>query len=248
MTDAPRVLVVEDDAPTRELVGIVLRRGGYDVMSAADADVATQIFLSQRPDLVMLDLGLPGAGGGGLHLLDRLREISECPVVVLSGLSDESAKVRALMRGADDYLVKPASAPELLARVAAVLRRTRRRPDEPGGEVYDDGHLRVDLLGRTASAGGVRLSLTPLEYRVLCAFVRHPGEILSRAQLLQMAWGDAPGAPDEHVKLTIGYVRKKLAGVVDGQPIETVRGFGYRWTRAAQTAGSADSEPLASIA
>jgi DNA-binding response OmpR family regulator len=229
-----RVLVVEDDSPTRELVAIVLRRGGHDVEQAADGERALEAFLSQRPDLVMLDLGLPGEDG--LHLLDRLREISEVPVVVLSGLSDETAKVRALMRGADDYIVKPASAPELLARVSAVLRRTRRRPDETGGEVYDDGTLRVDLLGRTASLGGQTVSLTPLEYRVLCAFVRHPGEILSRARLLELAWGDAPGAPDEHVKLTIGYLRRKLIGL-DGQPIETVRGFGYRWTRGMAATG-----------
>ncbi len=229
-----RVLVVEDDSPTRELVAIVLRRGGHEVTQAADAESALESFLSARPDLIMLDLGLPGEDG--LVLLDRLREISEVPIVVLSGLSEETAKVRALMRGADDYIVKPASAPELLARVAAVLRRARRRPDETGGEVYDDGVLRVDLLGRTATVEGRALSLTPLEYKVLSAFVRHPGEILSRAQLLEMAWGDAPGAPDEHVKLTIGYLRRKLSGVLDGLPIETVRGFGYRWTRSAASA------------
>ena len=215
-------------------MAIVLRRGGHAVDQAADAERALECFLSVRPDLVRLDLGLPGHDGH--HLLGRLREISECPVVVLSGMADEPAKVRALMRGADDYLVKPASAPELLARVAAVMRRSRRRPEEPGGEVYDDGLLRVDLLGRTATVGGSTLSLTPLEYKVLSAFVRHPGEILSRAQLLEMAWGDAPGAPDEHVKLTIGYLRRKLTGL-DGQPIETVRGFGYRWTRGAAEAG-----------
>lgn len=239
--NASRVLVVEDDAPTRELLAIVLRRGGHQVEQAGDARTAFASFLSSRPDLVMLDIGLPGEDG--LVLLDRLREISEVPVVVLSGLGEESAKVRALMRGADDYLVKPASAPELLARVAAVLRRARRRPGEPGGEVYDDGVLRVDLLGRTASAGGHHLALTPLEYKVLCAFVRHPGEILSRARLLELAWGDAPGAPDEHVKLTIGYLRRKLSGVVDGQPIETVRGFGYRWTRSAASAAT-DDQPF----
>ena len=230
--------MVEDDNPTRELVAIVLRRGGHVVDQAADGKRALECFLAARPDLVMLDLGLPGEDG--LHLLDRLREISDVPVVVLSGLSDETAKVRALMRGADDYIVKPASAPELLARVSAVLRRARRRPDEAGGEVYDDGLLRVDLLGRTASVGGRTISLTPLEYRVLCAFVRHPGEILSRAQLLEMAWGDAPGAPDEHVKLTIGYLRRKLADL-DGVPIETVRGFGYRWTRGEAQSGQPPS-------
>jgi DNA-binding response OmpR family regulator len=233
--------VVEDDSPTRELVAIVLRRGGHEVTQAADAERALESFLSARPDLVMLDLGLPGEDG--LVLLDRLREISEVPVVVLSGLTEETAKVRALMRGADDYIVKPASAPELLARVAAVLRRARRRPDEEGGDVYDDGLLRVDLLGRTATVGGQALSLTPLEYKLLCAFVRHPGDILSRAQLLEMAWGDAPGAPDEHVKLTIGYLRRKLT-VIDGEPIETVRGFGYRWTRGHSAAG----EPPALLA
>ena len=223
-----RVLVVEDDSPTRELVGIVLRRAGHEVAHAADGESALESFVAARPDLVILDLGLPGEDG--LQLLEHLREISDVPVVVLTGQSDEAAKVRALMRGADDYLVKPASAPELLARVTAVLRRARRRPQETAGEVYDDGELRVDLLGRTATLGGRELALTPLEYRLLAAFVRHPGQILSRGRLLELAWGEAPGAPDDHVKLTVGYLRRKLAGL-EGEPIETVRGFGYRWAR-----------------
>ena len=236
-----RVLVVEDDAATRELLTIVLRRGGHHVEQAADAATGFACFLATRPDLVMLDLGLPGEGG--LHLLDRLREVSDVPVVVLSGVGEEASKVRTLMRGADDYLVKPASAPELLARVAAVLRRARRQPGDSAAEVYDDGLLRVDLVGRTVNAGGVDIALTPLEYKVLCAFVRHPNEILSRARLLELAWGEAPGAPDEHVKLTIGYLRRKLAGILPGEPIETVRGFGYRWTRLADTA--TDDGPIA---
>lgn len=221
---------------------MVLRRGGHEVDAAGDATVAMDRFLSNRPDLVMLDLGLPGVNGA--QLLEQLREISECPVVVLSGQDDEAAKVRALMRGADDYLVKPASAPELLARVAAVLRRTRRRPGDEGGEIYDDGVLRVDLLGRTAAARGTALALTPLEYRLLCAFVRHPGEILSRSRLLELAWGETAGAPDEHVKLTVGYLRRKLTSLFDEQPIETVRGFGYRWTRG-QAADAVDGHGLA---
>lgn len=233
---------MEDDPSTRELISVVLRRGGHQVDGAGDADAALDLFVSARPDLVMLDLGLPGVNG--MHLLDRLREISECPVVILSGQGDEAAKVRTLMRGADDYLVKPASAPELLARVAAVLRRARRTPDEPSAEVYDDGLLRVDLLGRAATVGGEMLALTPLEYKLLCAFVRHPGEILSRSRLLELAWGEAAGAPDEHVKLTVGYLRRKLATGLEGQPIETVRGFGYRWTR--NTGGlTGDAGPVA---
>ena len=239
--NAARVLVVEDDAPTRELLCVVLRRGGYAVESASDGQTAIAKFLSSRPELVMLDLGLPGVDG--MQLLDQLREFSEVPVVVLSGQGDEHAKVRTLMHGADDYLVKPASAAELLARVAAVLRRARRRPEDVGGEAYDDGVLRVDLLGRTATASGRALTLTPLEYRLLCAFVRHPGEILSRSQLLELVWNEAAGAPDEHVKLTVGYLRRKLSAVLVGHPIETVRGFGYRWTRGTAYA-TADAPPL----
>jgi DNA-binding response OmpR family regulator len=228
------ILVVEDDPSTRELIAVVLRRAGHTVEGAADAAAGFEAFCRQRPDLVLLDVGLPGEDG--IHLLGRLREVSECPIVMLSGVGEEIAKVRALMRGADDYLVKPASAPELLARVAAVLRRARRDPAATGAEVYDDGRLKVDLMGRAATAGGKPIALTPLEYKLLSAFVRHPGEILSRGRLLELVWGDAPGSPDDHVKLAVGYLRRKLSAVVDGEPIETVRGFGYRWTRSAATA------------
>jgi DNA-binding response OmpR family regulator len=224
------VLVVEDDAPTRELISVVLRRAGHRIVAAGDAETAFRAYQVENPDLVLLDFGLPGEDG--LHLLSRLREIGECPVIMLSGFGEESAKVRALMRGADDYVVKPASAAELLARVAAVVRRARRGPANVGTEIYDDGVLRVDLLGRSATASGESLALTPLEYRLLSAFVRHPGEILSRAQLLELAWNEASGSPDDHVKLVVGYLRRKLR-VLEGEPIETVRGFGYRWTRKA---------------
>ena len=115
--------------------------------------------------------------------------------------------------------------------MVALLRRSRRGAAASEEALYEDGLFRVDLAGRTTHVDGQTLSLTPLEYRVLCAFVRHPGQILSRSQLLELAWGDAPGAPDEHVKLTVGYLRRKLGAVLEDEAIETVRGFGYRWTR-----------------
>jgi DNA-binding response OmpR family regulator len=160
---------------------------------------------------------------------------------MLTAAADERSRVRGLMRGADDYLVKPASAAELLARVVALLRRSRRATAPAETAVYDDGLIRVDLIGRTTHVGGQELALTPLEYKLLSAFVRSPGATLSKEQLLREVWNDHSGGPGDHVKLYVGYLRKKLATLTEEDPIETVRGFGYRWTRA-ETSGSRDGQ------
>lgn len=224
------ILIVDDSPTVREMIGAVLRRGGHEVVMASDGTEALGVFASQRPELVILDLHMPGMDGW--QTLERLREVTDRPVIMLTAADDERSRVRGLMRGADDYLVKPASAPELLARVVALLRRSRRSgtAGEIEGAVYDDGVFRVDLVGRTASCRERELSLTPLEFKLLAAFVRNPGATLSKDQLMRDVWSDHTGGPGDHVKLYVGYLRKKLLAVVDEDPIETVRGFGYRWT------------------
>jgi DNA-binding response OmpR family regulator len=136
-------------------------------------------------------------------------------------------KVRGLRGGADDYVTKPFGRAELLARVDALLRRAADRGEAPQG--YADGLLRVDFSQRTVEAGGRELALTPLEFRLLAAFVRHPGQVLSHDQLLELVWGDAYTTSRDQVKLYVGYLRRKLREVTDAEPIETVRGFGYRY-------------------
>ena len=211
----------------RELLSTVLRRAGYDVIGAGDGDEGMQLFAGRRPDIVLLDVHMPGCTGW--EVLGRIRERSEVPILMLTALSDDTSKVRALNGGADDYLVKPASAPELIARVGALLRRSRRVPGFDAVDTYDDGVVRVDFDARVAQVHGRELSLTPLEYRLLSAFVRRPGQILSREDLLRDVWHDETGGPSDHVKIYVGYLRRKLSSVCEDELVETVRGFGYRW-------------------
>ena len=223
------VLLVEDNAPMRELLATVLRRAGYEVVPAFDGEEGLHLFSARRPDIVLLDVHMPGYTGW--EVLERIRERSEVPILMLTALADDTSKVRALNGGADDYLVKPASAPELIARVGALLRRSRRVPGFDALSAYDDGVVRVDFDARVAQVDGVELSLTPLEYRLLSAFVRHPGQILSREDLLREVWHDETGGPSDHVKIYVGYLRKKLGVAAEEEMVETVRGFGYRWMR-----------------
>lgn len=227
--DASTILVIDDSPPVRETIAAVLRRGGHQVLTAANGEEGLRVFRDRLPDLVVLDLHMPGLDGW--ETLERLRAISERPVIMLTAAADERSRVRGLMRGADDYVVKPASAAELLARVVALLRRSRRGAAASEDAVYDDGLFRVDLAGRTTHVDGHELALTPLEFKLLSAFVRNPGQTLAKEQLLRDVWNDHTGGAGEHVKLYVGYLRKKLATVTDEDPIETVRGFGYRWTR-----------------
>jgi DNA-binding response OmpR family regulator len=234
--DAALILIIDDSPPVREMLATVLRRGGHDVLTATGGEEGLELFRARTPDLVVLDLHMPGMDGW--ETLERLRAISDRPVIMLTAAADERSRIRGLMRGADDYLVKPASAAELLARVVALLRRSRRTATEVEGALYDDGLFRVDLIGRTTHIGGTELALTPLEFKLICAFVRNPGAVLSKEQLLRDVWNDHSGGPGDHVKLYVGYLRKKIASHTGDDPIETVRGFGYRWTRGASNGDS----------
>jgi DNA-binding response OmpR family regulator len=222
-----RVLVIDDDADIRALVTGLLQRTGYDVNEASDGRDGLRAVFSDRPDLVLLDVTMPGLDGWGA--LERIRELTDVPVLMLTARSDELEKVRGLKAGADDYMTKPFGRQELLARVEALLRR-KRRAEEEMPTVYADDAITVEFAQRSAQSEGVDLRLTPLEFRLLSAFVQHPNQVLSREQLLELAWGDPYGVSEDQVKLYVGYLRKKLgtnAGA-DG-PIETVRGFGYRY-------------------
>ena len=220
------VLVVDDDADIRDLVGELLRRAGHEVIEAPDGESGLKLFYAQQPDLVVLDVSMPGLDGW--EVLKRIRELSDLPVLMLTARAEELEKVRGLRAGADDYVTKPFGRQELLARVDAALRRGGGEPQ--GQETYADDFLTVDFAQRRVSAGGVDLTLTPLEFRLLGAFVRNQNQVLSHEQLLELAWGDARSADRDQVKLYVGYLRRKLGtGAGDASPIETVRGFGYRY-------------------
>jgi DNA-binding response OmpR family regulator len=220
------VLVVDDDADIRTLVAELLQRAGHEVIEAADGESGLKQFYAQQPDLVMLDVSMPGLDGW--EVLTRIRELSDVPVLMLTARAGELEKVRGLRGGADDYVTKPFGRQELLARVDAALRR--RRGDQQAQQTYADDFLTVDFAQRQVRAGGVDLTLTPLEFRLLGAFVRNQNQVLSHDQLLELVWGDARSADRDQVKLYVGYLRRKLGtGPGEESPIETVRGFGYRY-------------------
>ena len=226
MKPSVSVLVVDDDADVRALVSTLLGRAGYLVAEASDGRAALKALYGQRPDLVVLDVNMPDLDGWAT--LERIRELSDVPVVMLSARGEELEKVRALRAGADDYVTKPFGRQELLARVESVLRRTA------GGELketYSDSFLTVDFGERRLTVGERSVELTPLEFKLLAAFVEHPNQLLEHGQLLELVWGGERGTSRDQVKLYVGYLRKKLADA-GGQPdaIETVRGFGYRYS------------------
>jgi DNA-binding response OmpR family regulator len=222
-----RVLVVDDDPDIRRLLGELLRRAGHDVVEADNGRSGLRAFHANSPDLVLLDVSMPELDGW--QTLERIRDLSDVPVLMLTARGDELERVRGLQAGADDYVVKPFGRQELLARVQAVLRRSSARPAETS-ESYADERVEIDFAQRAVRYGGRDVSLTPLEFKLLAAFVRHPRQVLSRDQLLDQVWGDSYGVSGDQVKLYVGYLRRKLdPDSPESVPIETVRGFGYRY-------------------
>jgi DNA-binding response OmpR family regulator len=222
---AGRILVIEDDPDIARAIRAILQAGGLDVLAAADGRAGLRAFHVSRPGLVVLDVGLPVMDGW--DVLDRIRDLSEVPVLMLTSHGLEAEKVRGLRAGADDYVTKPFGNAELLARVEALLRRGR--PAADAAEVYDDGLVKVAFADREVSVSEQAVSLTPTEFRLLTALVRHPGQILSPDQLLAQAWQDPAGIGPDRVKFTVMRLRRKLGQHGAGGPIEAVRGFGYRY-------------------
>jgi DNA-binding response OmpR family regulator len=228
MNDRLRILVVDDDEDIRILLRELLQRAGYDVDEVEDGRAALRQLYATPPALVILDVTMPGLDG--YQTLERIRDLSDVPVLMLTARTQELEKVRGLSAGADDYVAKPFGRQELLARVQALLRRTGGKTEV--ADAYADDVIEIDYGQRRVRVRGREVSLTPLEFKLLSAFVRHPNQVLSREQLLDLVWGDPYGVSGDQVKLYVGYLRKKLAPEApEGVPIETVRGFGYRYQR-----------------
>ena len=225
--DEPSVLVIEDDGDIRQLVGAMLGREGYHVTEASTGRDGLRSFHEDRPELVILDVGLPDLDGW--QVLERIRDMSDAPVLVLTARSSERDKVRGLNAGADDYLTKPFSRVELLARLQAIRRR--RINAGPVRAVFDDGRIRIDFALRQVFLNGEPVTVTPTEYRLLSALVRHAGQVLSADRLIEFAWDDPSGLAPARVKYAVLRLRRKLGwDDPEDSPLETVRGFGYRYT------------------
>jgi DNA-binding response OmpR family regulator len=223
-----RVLVIDDDDDIRGLVVELLERAGLTVEQAPNGRAGLRAFHQSPADLVVLDVSMPELDGW--ETLERIRDLSDVPVIMLTARGAELERVRGLQAGADDYMVKPFGRQELIARVQALLRRARTTGGDDRQDTYADDRLTIDFAQRAVTYDGRDVPLTPLEFKLLSAFVRHPRQVLSREQLLELVWGDAYGVSGDQVKLYVGYLRRKLdQDKPDEVPIETVRGFGYRY-------------------
>lgn len=221
------VLVVDDEQPLARLVGDYLTRDGFSVSLAFDGPSAVQAGRDQTPDVVVLDLGLPGLDG--IEVCRQLRTFTDCYVIMLTARTDEVDTLIGLSVGADDYMTKPFRPRELLARVHVLLRRPRTsRPAEERGPLQF-GPLTIDLAGREARLGATSLELTRTEFDVLAALAARPKVVFTRRQLIDTVWGEG-WVGDEHlVDVHIGHLRRKLDDdPTEGRFVRTVRGVGYR--------------------
>jgi DNA-binding response OmpR family regulator len=225
-----KVLVVDDEAHIVELARLYLSREGYDVEGVGDGTQALARFAQTKPDLVILDIMLPGTDG--LSICKEIRKQSQVPIIMLTARDEVTDKVVGLEVGADDYLTKPFHPQELVARAKALLRRARLEPDQP--QLIRAGKLEVDRERHEVRQGASRVQLRPKEFDLLALLARHPGRVFQRSELLDLVWGyDFPGytrTVDVHVQ----QVREKLAAARISDPsIQTVWGVGYRLELAA---------------
>ena len=218
-----KVLLVDDDATLRRTLGIGLRAEGHEVLLAADGRTALQALREDRPDVVVLDLGLPDLSG--VDVLRQLRSWSTTPVVVLSARAESTEKVQALDLGADDYVTKPFGMEELLARVRAAARRAGS--DVP---VLEAGDLVVDLPARRVTKAGEVIRLTPTEWGILELLVRSPGRLVSQQDLLHEVWGPSYGKETNYLRVYVSGLRKKLEDdPASPRHLITAPGMGYRF-------------------
>ncbi len=222
-----RVLVVDDDPTVSDVVSRYLQVAGYAVEVVADGAIALGVARAAPPDLVVLDLMLPGMGG--LEVFAALRSELAVPVIMLTALDDEADRLAGLELGADDYVTKPFSPRELVLRCHSVLRRAGAAPVGARGGVLSDGDLRIDVAAHEVTKGGERLALTLREYDLLVFFLRHPGQAFSREQLLKQVWGWEYA---DHSTVTVHVRRLREKVEPDArQPVRvvTVFGVGYRY-------------------
>jgi two-component system phosphate regulon response regulator PhoB len=223
-----RILIVEDETAIRDMVAFALRKAGMDPVHAADARIAQSAIAERVPDMILLDWMLPGMSG--LEYARRLRKeelTREVPIIMLTARGEETDRVNGLDAGVDDYVVKPFSARELVARIKAVMRRTH---GDEGDGVIDLGGLRIDGAAHRVYAGEQTVQIGPTEYRLLHFFMTHPERVYSRSQLLDQVWGGSVYVEERTVDVHIRRLRKTLEPFKLENLVQTVRGAGYRFS------------------
>ena len=229
----PLILVVEDDTPVRNLMVTALKTNDYRYLVAPDGRSAVMEASSHNPDMVLLDLGLPDMDG--VEVIGTIRSWSNMPIIVISARSEDSDKIMALDAGADDYLTKPFSVEELLARLRATQRRLAymAKENQSGSSVFVNGKLQVDFAGGCAYLDGRELHLTPMEYKLLCLLTRNVGKVLTHTYITQNIWGRSWDNDVASLRVFMATLRKKLeAGEDSPQYIQTHIGVGYRMMKA----------------
>jgi DNA-binding response OmpR family regulator len=204
--------------------GELLEEARIELVGAPDGGSGLKAFYAEHPDVILLDLDL--ADVDGFEVLGTVRELSDVPVLAMTAHDAEADRIKALRAGADDCVTKPTSTREIFARIEALMRRSRSRPEIEA--VLDDEFIRIDHPRHRVEVLGVEVNLTPIEFRMLTVFAENPGHVLGHGQLLDLVWGDRIRDKDE-VKLYVSYLRRKLGGAADVDPVETVRGVGYRY-------------------
>jgi two-component system KDP operon response regulator KdpE len=223
----PLVLVVEDEPQMRRFIRASLDSHGYRVVEAERASQATMFATSHNPDLILLDLGLPD--GDGLEVTRQLREWSKVPIIVISARGREDDKVAALDGGADDYLTKPFSVNELLARMRVALRHALSSDGEQAPRVFELGPLHLDFGRREVTRAGQPLHLTPIEYKLLVTMARHAGKVLTHRQILKEVWGGTHSVQTHHLRVHMAQLRKKIElDAARPKLLVTEPGVGYR--------------------
>jgi len=223
-----KILLIEDEAAIREMTSMALERAGYEVIEAEDASQAERVLSDGVPDLILLDWMLPSTSG--IELARRFRRdeyTREVPIIMLTARSEEDDRIRGLESGADDYVTKPFSPRELIARIKAVIRRSS--PDQDEGLLEAKG-LVLDTMSHRVSANGAVLDMGPTEFRLLQFFMAHPERVYSRSQLLDMVWSRGSFVEERTVDVHIRRLRKALAAESFDSFIQTVRGAGYRFS------------------
>ena len=227
------VLVVEDDAPVRNLIVTTLKTHEYRYLTAANGAEALMLASSHNPDVVFLDLGLPDVDG--IEVIKNIREWSNMPIIVISARSEDEDKIEALDAGADDYLTKPFSVEELLARLRVTVRRLSLISQDSGKDssVYTNGDLRIDYAAGCAFLGEEELKLTPIEYKLLCLLAKNTGKVLTHTYITQNIWGRSWDNDIASLRVFMVSLRKKLESKEDSpQYIQTHIGIGYRMMKA----------------